>query len=567
MFRPRNRVLSWALAALGLLGLAGCLDASLDDPAPPYDYVSQPIAMLNTDWGVLPLPNDFLNPVRQAGIVSIPGMAVPGAMPTTMDLPVMDEAAAAVAQELGYPVPVDPPLSKVLVEGMNLLNGYVGNFIPAIPFSRPVDTASIVPYDGANAAAANLYFVDITDPAAPEVIAPDTYARLFDAELAEAMPYLLKLRFWPEGPLSLPPGFERGHTYMVVMTGWRAEGVRDLEGAPFKSDSPFMLFTAGDLYEESGTRYVRPDGTPANNVLTEIEDVYMAEGARQLTNAILDAWQGLDGVSAAWTRAEVVVAFSWTIATNPTPQFFDAAKAFIGANAVVPTPSDTVNATGEPALAKAKCDATPSFSIPTAVDAATLSADTVHWFAASAGGYDPVAFDLASEEDEGGVKVTLTAKAALASDTTYVVAVTSGVQGPQGLPAVDESYFGLARAALLQEDEATGAVTFVDTPLVGDDGEGGLIWQSKYLDSRVDTLLVNHGMNPEATPLDPVTPEALAAAGEGVIKVLSYLEGLRLQLKPHIDWLVLGDDGAPGNVVETREDLALVWTFTTKTCN
>jgi hypothetical protein len=134
--------------------------------------------------------------------------------------------------------------------------------------------------------------------------------------------------------------------------------------------------------------------------------------------------------------------------------------------------------------------------------------------------------------------------------------------------ATDQTYFGLTRAALKAVD-GDGNWSFTDTPLVAQNDKGELVWQSAHLDSRLDTLILNG-----ATQDADVDDDALASAGETLVNVLSYLEGMRKIYKPHIDWLVLGNDGKPGipgqegvdNVVAEREDLVLVWTFTTGAC-
>ena len=88
-------------AAICVLLAAGCLGKPEMTVPEAYDYESRPILINNADWGVIPLPNNFLNPVKQAEIVYIPGVPLPNAMPTGMALPVVDETAAAVAQALG----------------------------------------------------------------------------------------------------------------------------------------------------------------------------------------------------------------------------------------------------------------------------------------------------------------------------------------------------------------------------------------------------------------------------------------------------------------------------------
>lgn len=553
-------------ATVACILIAGCVDLTLQE-APAYDYATQPVAILNTDWGVLPVPNDFLNPVRQAQVVSIPGVPDPAEPPTRMAIPIVDAAAAALAQGLGYPVAEDPPLSKALLGGMNRLDGFVTSFAPAVPFNRPLDMASVVPYDGTNAATANLYFLDLTFPAAPQVILPDEYLRVFNWEMRDEMPYKLSLRFPAPAMLSPPADFLAGHTYAVVVTGWKDAGVKDAYGNPFKSDGSFLVFAEPDLFPETGTTYIGPDGSSRNSVLVGLAAAQSAEGARQLTNVVLEAWEALPGVTGAWQRNEVVAAFAFTTATNPMPDYFDPVMAFLGMPAVRPQPADAVDGQGRLVKADAGCDATLSFTMDKPIDTTTATNGTVKLFRVDGTTYTEVPLTVAATSGTGAT-VTATPKAALAGNAQYLVAVTSGIRSADGLrAATDQTYFGLTRAALKSVDAQTGAWTFVDTPLVAPDGEGNLVWQSSYLDSRLDTLILNGAQ-------DAIDEDSLAAAGATVVGILSYLEAMRGLYKPHMDWLVLGDDGKPGipgaegtdNVVAEREDLVLVWTFTTAAC-
>ncbi len=545
--------------------LAGCTDLTLQD-ALPYDYTTQPIAILNTDWGVLPLPNDFLNPVRQAQVVAIPGIPLPSQPPTTMALPIVDAAAATLAQGLGYPVTEDPPLSKALLGGMNRLDGFVTSFAPSIPFNRPVAMDSVVPYDGMNAPVANLYFLDITDPEAPVVFQPEEYLRVFNWEMRDEMPFKLSMRFPSPGILQPPADFLPGHTYAVVVTGWSEAGVKDDQGNPFKSDGSFLVFAQNDLFSESGTAYIGPDGGSRNSVLPDLASAQSAEGARQLTNHVLRIWESLDGVAGSWTRSQVVAAFAFTTATNPMPDYFDPVMAFLGMPAVVPQPADAVDGQGRLVKADAPCNGTLTFTLDKPIDLATATPATVRLFRVDGASYTEVPLDVAATN---GAKATVTAtpKVALAGSALHLVAVTNGIRSLDGSRgATDQTYFGLTRAALKTEN-AAGAWSFLDTPLVAAGPGGKPIWQSAYLDSRLDTLILNGAQ-------DEIDEAALEAAGATVIGILSYLEAMRGIYKPHMDWLVLGDDGKPGvpgaegtdNVVAEREDLVLVWTFTTAAC-
>ncbi len=570
-----HRTLHRAIAACALLtgacmAVAACSSVNLEESS-PYDYASQPVAMVNPDWGVLPLPNNFLNPVKQASIVRFPGMPVPTALPTTMAIPIVDAAAAKTAQALGYPVTEDSPLSKALLTGQNRLDGFITSFVPSIPFSRPLDMTSLHAYDGTNAAAANFWFVDVTDPKVPVVIAPDAYLRIFNWQQRTEMPFTLSLRLPPPGMLSPPADFTPGHSYLVVATGWTDKGLKALASdatkpsEPFKADGPFLLFAAPAVFPDAsnpvgGTTYIGPDGGARSGVVSGLAAAQSLEGGRQLTDWALQIWEGLPGVKGAWARDQVVTAYSFTTATNPMPDYFDPIAAFLGGSAVKPQPADAVDGTGALVTADAACTTTLGFTVDKPVATASATNATVHLFRFAAGAYTEVPLDVAATNADGKASVTATPKAALQGASLYVVAVTNGLTGLDGTrKAVDSTYFGLTRMAYKNVDAATGAATFQDTPLVAPGPTDALIWQSPYLDSRLDTLILNGAE-------DPVTAEGLTAAGDTVIQILSYLEAMRKIYKPHVDWMVLGNDGKGNNVVAEREDLVLVWTFTTGAC-
>lgn len=567
------------LVPLASVLAAACSEADLDEPV-PYDYTTGPIAIVNPDWGVLPLPNNLLNPVKQAGIVKIPGVPAADPPPSRMALPVVDAAAAKKASDLGYPVTEDNALTRAILAGQNRLDGFIASFAPSIPFSRPVDLASVVPYDGTNGANANLWLVDVTDPGKPEVLMPGDYIRVSNWQLAKQMPFTLALRLPPPGVLQPPEDFKPGHTYLVVATGWTDKGIKEkLSDAdvaagkvaqPVTADGPFLLFAAPALFEETGTTYIGPDGTARSGVVSGLDAAQTLEGARQVTDWGLRIWESLPGVAGAWTRAEVVSAFHFTIATNPMPDYFDPVRALLGSNAVKPTPADALDAaSGKMNPAGAACDSELSFAIDKPVRPDSVNASTVRLFRVDGGEYAEVPLDVTVADAGSRPVVKAVPKAPLHPGALHLAAVTSGVRSADGTrAAVDQTYFGVVRAALLVTDPDTGAATFLDTPLVTYDQEGKPVtWNSPYLDSRLDTLILG-GNVPDVTESD------LASAGQTVLGILDYMEKLRKNMKPHIDFLVLGPDGKPGvpgeagvdNVVAAREDVVLAWTFTTGTC-
>lgn len=579
--------------------VTACLQApELEEPE-AWDYETRPILINNADWGVIPLPNNFLNPVKQAEFVYIPGVPAPESAPTGMALPIVDETAAAIAQGLGYSVTEDSDLTKSLIAGMNRLNGWVTSFAPKIPFSMLPDYDSITPFDDTNGAAANLFFLDITDPTAPVTIMPDKYYRVINYARSESYPYYLSLRFAPEGPLQPPKDFEPGHTYAVVVTGINPDtGIKSIVGKdeqdtpltePVVVDNTFLIFAAPDREcpaegpcdfkvthpvtgEDVGLAYIGSLGNPVNSVLEELPAVQEAEGARQITNFVLKIWEQLDGVKDVRTRDEVVAAFQWTTTSNPMPMFFDATAALLGSNPVLPSPADYADADGNLVPANAKCDPAIGFGFKVAMNENTVTTDSVMLFKVT-GDETPtltaVEINVTPSTDDTGTSVLIKAKAALDPDTRYLVVATNKMTGVNGWAAVDETYFGLTRTGLAQKNSDGEVTGFIDTPLLSDDGNGGKIWNSPNLDSRLDTLILNWAMlndiDPVGAPILEVTEDMLTEAadgGFGIIKVLTLLEELRAMHKPLFDALVLDN-----KVVETREDIVLGWTFTTGACN
>jgi hypothetical protein len=544
-----SRLHYFLATAAGLMllavGLSGCPSVGQDPPV-DFSYETEPIAIYNADWGVLPLANNFLNPAFQATIpVAIPGVPAPDEMPETVVLPVVDDAAAEAAQALGYPVEPDGELTQQLKAGMNKLDGFVPGFVVRVPFSKPVDMTSLVPAEGTiadgvltegNADVANFFFLDITDAENPVLIPPADYYRIFNMELAQSYPYMLTLRLTPA--ILLPRDYTPGHTYLVVATGLDEDrGLKDDEAKAFWPDSFFCLFNGADPY-------ISPEGVSRNNLLTDLGAVQELEGARQITNYGVSIWEKLVGEGR--DRSEIVSAFHFSIASNPMPMFFTPLKAVQGNNPIVPSPSDyaRIKDDGSTEIVKAKtCTTTEiKFSINMPVDLDGVTGEAVKlWKKTGADAYEEVAVDIAAAHEDTTdantadpitvTRVTLTPKAALDADSDYMVAMDNSLRG--GLydrKAVDEVYFGLTR---------------VKTPLIIDG-----VWQSPYLDSRVDTLILNG-------TTEDITTDDLATAEVSMVSILTVLEATRKHFEPGMDWLV-----ADGFVFE-REDITLFFTFST----
>ncbi len=541
-----------------MLSLCGCTDLSLEDPQ-AFGYETDPIAIYNADWGVLPLPNNLLNPAQQAGYVSIPGVPVPESIPTTVALPVVDADAVAVAADLGYTaepynVVADSDLTLALKKGMNRLDGFQVNFVPEIPLSKKIDLDSLVPFDGSNTQEANFFFLDITDPSAPVAVDPAKYLRVFNFRLSESMPYYLSLRLTTEdlmfGEVTLD--FPQGRSYLIVITGFNDSGLKSSEGTPFQPDPFFLVFAEEDRYVDEGLAYIAPDGSSRNNVLGSKEEIQTAEGARQITDYGLTLWESLVGNT--HKRNEVVTAFHFSVAKNPMPTYFvlNPLDTLGGAYNLAPQPSDGVkadltdpeNVTYAFDLADADCSPQIEFELSREIQEDTVTSETVKLYKKTTDGLTETAATPALSTEDGVVKITLTPDAALDAESEYVVAANHGLLDKEtGLPAGDQTYFGLTR---------------VDTPLVDETG----MWLSPNLDSRMDALflLKNNPLGSDIQDMNQLSTGNLAEATATLSGVLSALEQFRLHYADSIDALV------ENGFLAEREDLVMFWTFTTGTC-
>ncbi len=532
----------WLLVSLLVfaLGSTACESIQQEDPV-DFSYESQPVSIFNPDWGVLPLPNNFLNPVAQAEVVqvNIPGAPVPETMPVYMGLPLTDEAALEVRANKGYPAgEADSPLTLELLSGMNKLDGFVANIVPEFPFSREIDLETVKIYDpevdeagavvgpktnssdetvGWTAEEANFFFLDITDPENPVTV--NNYAMLFNARESSAMPYMLSVR---DKALK---DFQQGHTYLIVVTGITENGIKDPQGNPFAPDSFYMMFS-------SALPYVHPDGTLRNNLLSGEEAVWELEGARQITDYGLKVWETLAGETRS--RGEVITSTSFTIMSNPYSEFFSAVNAVVQATTgsdlfvpMLPEPADMpmFDADGNLSLVKAEAatDSKIKFKVSQPLDADSVISENLKLYKMDDGAYTEIAAGIKLTNGEEDASITITPESALEEDTKYMVAMSNGVIGKNGRAAADQVFFGLTR---------------VTEPIVDDKG----MWQSPYLDSRIDSI---------------VNGNTLEGAAGDVGKVLSMLELLRLEYKDAMSWL---DEQ---NFVEERADLAMFWTFTT----
>jgi len=528
---PERSILKALITALILTAFAlGCESIQQEDPV-DFSYETNPIAILNSDWGVIPVPNNFLNPAFQARIpVVVPGAPAPEIIPTTVSLPITDQAAVDLKESKGYPAGApDSALTQELLGGMNRLDGFVVSIAAEIPFSQEVDLESIMIYGAedlpernitTDVTKANLFFLDITDPENPLPIS--NFKMLFNYREATSMPYMLTIRN------NAAADFPQGGVYLIIMTGITETGIKDTTGRPFEPDTYFSFFN-------TEKPYVAAEGTPRSNLVSDQAALWQLEGARQITDYGVKIWQSIVGDKRS--RGELINAVHFTIMSNPFALFYNGVNTLFwdaGLESMNPmaelSPVDVPKKNDSGVLemlpAYASTDSEPTFKLSLPVQKDTINTDNIKLYKLSDGGATDVAISVAlTKNDETGATVKITPAAELEENSEYMVAMSNGVVGENGMLAADQVFFGLTR---------------VTQPLI--DSEGNL--NSPYLDSRADSIILQG--------------KDLAGAGKDVATVLSYLEFLRLHYMDRITWLV-----EDAQFIADRADLALLWTFTT----
>ena len=499
------------------------------DPAVPYFYDQDAVAVCNPDMGKIPLPNNLLNPMKLREIgVFVPGFDYPA---SAMELPAYDDEAVAAAASLGYTVDKDSDLTAFLKDRMNLLSGFYTGFSVNIPFNAALDMSSLTPFkaddSGDNVDIATFFFLDITDTAAPLAIDPAEYYLLFNPTLRDAPPYDLVLKNRPKSSI-LPENFTAGHTYLVVLTSTKVLPVSDTAGRRVKPDAAYLLM-AGK------TPYIGPDGASRFNLFSDLDRIRELERARQATDWGLTLWESF--TRGRRHRGETVAAFHFTMADNPTPLFMKPEDIPFLKNPLGPQKARGLryNCQGD-TLAACKdtgVEFLPSFAVQGELDPSSATADTVGLFKVAENGSLSRVEAAVTVENAGGIATVRLTPAALEDTATYAVAATTGLKSPGGRAAASQVYHSLMQSPL---------------PLVA---EG--LWQSPFLDSRADTL-VSTGR------YEHTTAEDLAYATGVLVNALTLMDALRREQQPLL--LALA---AAGFVQETAQ-VVQSYTFTTGGC-
>lgn len=616
--RQNARLGAVVLSAVLAVGLMACTSIGQDPPS-DWSYDTRAVVILNTDWGIIPLPNDLLDYAVTQTTCTIPiykGDTMPEVEPFTLALPIMTEAKAAAATGMsGHTVTADDPLSIDLKNGQNKLNGFVAGSTPTIPFSQKIDPTTLVPYDpdasDADKAKATLFFINITDRKAPQIVSPKSYLAIFNWEARKEMPYYLTIGLKDDD--GNPVEFAPGSRYLVVVTKTLkslpfAPPVKDGETAKtpeareFERDATYLLFVAKPTYTckadnkdtqswcstaldpelccALGLTYVAPDGSLRNNILggnialgtqkdnsfdevmrAQKEAVRSGEAARQITQDGLLIFDKLLG--SLKTRDDVLLSYTYTVSSNPLPNFGS-----VGLTGFVPapTPFDKVSACAKgvctTSSAKAATTATPSFKTSRKLAADTVTKDTVRLYKINSDA-TPVTLEAVPATPAlgaDGKTVTLTpqdekdAAAKLNACTTYAVAVSNGLMDEaKKAPAADQTYFGLSRASV---SLLTGSE---------DDKLEDRVWASPLLDNRFTAVMTMVATGfykvdwTDPVSVDKLTNTKTGSASKTLKTLFQSLDNYRQLYAPSITWLLDNEK----SWLPTRENLVLFYTFTT----
>ena len=118
------------------------------------------------------------------------------------------------------------------------------------------------------------------------MIEPESYHLLFNLSGKTEPPYPLTFRNRSPMITMMPERFASGHSFLIVLTGGEASGLRDTEGNVFQSDSVFTLLSS----EES---FLASDGARRFNLFKDIERIQELEEARVVTDHGLTIWETL----------------------------------------------------------------------------------------------------------------------------------------------------------------------------------------------------------------------------------------------------------------------------------
>jgi hypothetical protein len=462
----------YALLLGATLAVVGCdPNVGRDEPVEATRPIFDPIA------GQIPLPNDALiDPTT--GLLSVP----------------VDDA-------------VDSDLTKHVKGNLSRINGWIPGSMITIPFDGELDPATLT------GDAVRLYDVTGASQSPPTFVrvAPASYFVAFNVGRAPATqsPYTLYVRMKPT-PL-MPPDYEMGHRYMVVVTS----DVKDTSGRPVVGTVAMeLLKSRTPLVNEFGrSMTILPDADAAA--------LEMLRQANAPALAVLEA---------EVDRDSVVAHAGFTIQSNPMPGFN---PMVIGQE--LPKPI------GEPSAANSKFGK-PWVCFHHPIDPQTV-AGNVKLFKRAAGLTEVAASvsvgNVVSPDDATKVlceQAVVLDAGTLEASTTYQVVLTDGIKGLDGAPSRQSSIFSLMASPTPLFDASTTPPTL----------------NSPFIDSTFDALMTT-GKDPATATQEEWDKAYVTLMGD---LALGTVEKWRADYQPFLS------DAAAAVGVE-RASITVTWVFTT----
>jgi hypothetical protein len=427
--------------------------------------------------GYVPLPNDaLLDPA--SGLLNIP----------------VDES-------------VDSALTQHIKGNLNRIDGWIPGSMITIPFDDKLDPSSLT------GDSVRLYDVTQVQSSASSLVRvdPSSYYVAFNVgrEPAVQPPYTLYVRMKPV-PL-LPPDFEMGHRYMVVVTN----DVKDMQGRRVVGTPAMELLKSQ---------------TPLVNSFGRSQTILPDEDAAALEVLRLANAPALAAIGEEIDLATVVAHAGFTIQSNPMPAFNPMLLGY-----ELPKPI------GDPSAANSKFGK-PWVCFHHPIDGKTVSGH-VKLFKRT-----PALVEVSMQASVGKVmnpdsaekvlceQAVIIDAGALEESTTYQVVLTDGIKGLNGAASRQSSIFSLMASP---------------TPLL-DSSKTPVGLNSPYIDSTFDALLTT-GKDPSSA-----TQEDWDKAYDMLVSdsALGTVEKWRQTYQP---WL---QDAASALGVE-RASITVTWVFTT----
>ena len=416
---------------------------------PNVPPVTGPYTTFDSTSGLVPLPNNLL-------------MVAPDPTnPATwhLNVPVM---------------PTDSELTKELKANMNQLDGWTTGSAITIPFASKIDETTIK--DNTVLLDISGLFLNPPDPTKVARVPNSTYFAFFNKGLnpATIAPYYLTIRFKSPAVGKPPNDFTMGHVYMVVLKS----GLKDVNGVAFV-EYPALYFMSdpNPLVDENGISLVEP--------FLNDDQANQLEPAREFYGPLFQALDLLKqaGSTNGISQSDAVTFSAFSIQSGP--------RALFDGSANLPSPIDF------PYSSNAPVNVHPSIYFDQAIDKTTLTASTVKIYEAPNALHSiPALIELSDITVEpvdanGKYKLVITPKNNLLNSQQYLVFLTNGIKGLNGVKSEPTSTFGAVRSC---EAYQAGSTYACATPLITQSGST-ITLNSPYLDATLD-VLIGFGKDP-----------------------------------------------------------------------